>query len=80
MVELLVEKYKADVDLPTEKGETALMGAAKRDHLEVVRYLLTMNANADFVSGCGLKAVEYAILGGFYEVALIVYEHKAETA
>ena len=51
------------------------MGAAKRDHLAVVRYLLTMNANTDFVSGCELKAVDYAILAGFYEVALPIYEH-----
>lgn len=33
-----------------------------------------MNANADEISGSGLKAVDYAILGGFYDIALIVYE------
>ena len=54
------------------------MGAAKRDHLAVVRYLLTMNANTDFVSGCELKAVDYAILAGFYEVALPIYEHMKD--
>lgn len=30
---LLIEKYEADVNHPTELGETALMGAAKRDHI-----------------------------------------------
>jgi ankyrin repeat protein len=30
--QLLVEKYKADVNVMTENGENALMGAAKRDH------------------------------------------------
>ena len=49
------------------------MGAAKRDHIEVVRYLLTMGAETDKVSGCGLLAIEYAILGGFYETALTIY-------
>ena len=50
------------------------MGAAKRDHVETVRYLLTMGADTSIVSSCGLLPVEYAILGGFYQTALIIYE------
>lgn len=72
--QLLIEKYSATVDCLTENGETALMGAAKRDHIEIVRYLLTMGADPDKVSGCGLIPVDYAILSGFYEVALVIFE------
>lgn len=74
VVQLLIEKYSAQVDHQTEAGETALMGAAKRNQTGVVRYLLTMGANPDCVSGCGLKAIEYSILAGFYESAQVLYE------
>ena len=45
MCQLLIEKYKADPNGVTETGETPLMGAAKRDKIEVVRYLLRMGAD-----------------------------------
>jgi len=32
-----------------------------------------MGADSDAISGNGLKAVEYAILAGFYEIALLLY-------
>jgi hypothetical protein len=54
------------------------MGAAKRDHLDTVRYLLTMGADTAQVSGSGLLAVEYAILNGFYETALTIYERMKQ--
>lgn len=50
------------------------MGAAKRDHIEVVRYLLSMGADTEKVSSSGLIAVEYSILAGFYEVSLAIFE------
>ena len=40
----------------------------------MVRYLLSRDADVDIVSGSGLLAVEYAILNGFYETALVLYE------
>lgn len=40
----------------------------------MVRYLLTMNANPDEVSGSGLKPIDYAVLAGFYDIALVLYE------
>jgi hypothetical protein len=40
----------------------------------MVRYLLAVDANPDEVSGSGLKPVDYAILAGFYDIALLVYE------
>lgn len=54
------------------------MGAAKRDHTQIVRYLLTMGADTSKVSACGLLAIEYAILNGFYETALVIYERMKE--
>lgn len=49
------------------------MGAAKRDKIEIVRYLLTMGANTEVLNSNGLLAVEFAILGGFYETALVIF-------
>lgn len=72
--QLLVEKYHANVNHPTETGETPLMGASKRDHIQVVRYLLKMGADTEAVSGSGLLPVEYAILSGFYDTALTIFE------
>jgi hypothetical protein len=40
----------------------------------MVRLLLVFNANPNEVSGSGLKPVDYAILGGFYDIALVIYE------
>jgi hypothetical protein len=74
IAQLLLEKYHAEIDFKTSNGETPLIGAVKRNKGNVVRYLLSLNANADEISGCALKAIDYAILAGFYEVALLVYE------
>jgi hypothetical protein len=49
------------------------MGAAKRDKIQIVRYLLTMGANTDLLSSNGMIAVEFAILAGFYETALMIF-------
>lgn len=54
------------------------MGAAKRGHIQVVRYLLSMNASTDFISGCDLKAIDYPILAGFYDISLMIYERMKE--
>jgi hypothetical protein len=50
------------------------MGAAKRDKTDVVKYLLVMGANPDTISLSGLIAVEYALLPGFYETALVIFQ------
>ena len=68
-----MDKYNASIDFKTTNGETALIGAIKKNKIELIRFLLSRNANADEISGCGLKPIEYAILAGFYEAALIVY-------
>lgn len=66
VVKLLVEKYKAEIDFKTYGGESPLIGAVKKNQLRIVNYLLSMNANADFVSDCGLRPIDYAILAGLY--------------
>jgi ankyrin repeat protein len=78
LAKLLVEKYHAEVDARTTNGETPLIGAVKKGKFEIVRYLLAVNASADEVSGSGLKPVDYAILHGFYDIALALYEHMQE--
>lgn len=46
------------------------MGAAKRDKLELVQYLLAHDCNADVISQTALTALDYAILQGNYECAV----------
>jgi hypothetical protein len=74
LAQLLLEKYRAEVDARTSNGETPLIGAVKKNKLEMVRFLLVFNASPNEISGSGLKAVDYAILGGFYDIALLLYE------
>ena len=46
----------------------------KRNHLHLVRYLLDKGANPEHKTNQGLLVIEYAILQGLYEVALMIYE------
>lgn len=72
LVQMFIEKYSAAVDLPTDSGETALIGAVKRNHVQVVEYLIKAKANTNFVSKCGLSVSDYAILAGLYPIALLL--------
>ncbi len=74
LVKLFVEKYEVDINLPSERGETPLIVAAKRNKLEIVRYLLAQKADADFLSSEGFLAIEYSILNGFYAVSQLILE------
>lgn len=51
-----------------------MIAAIKRNHTKVVKYLLQNNADPDYLTGFGLKTIEFAILPGFYEIALLLYE------
>lgn len=73
LVKLLVEKYEANVDLQTSTGETALVGAIKRNRLEIAQYLLKKGADPTIITNCGLIAIDYAVLQGFYELSLMLY-------
>ena len=50
------------------------MVAARRNHVGVVRYLLQKGADVNIIAPIGLSTLEYAILPGFYEIALLLFE------
>ena len=76
---LLVESYKADVDFKTTAGETPLMGAAKRDKLTMVEFLLANGCDTDIISPTGLTALDYAVLQGNYECAQAIHNKAGKT-
>ena len=51
------------------------MAAVKRNHIVVVNYLLKNGANPNFLSDCGLRIIDFAVLAGFYDIALKIYEY-----
>ena len=53
----LIEKCKADVNQPTEAGETPLVAAVKRNHIRIVRYLLELGADYKFTTPYGLSTL-----------------------
>lgn len=74
----LIEQCKAEVNEPTEAGETPLVAAVKRNHIRIVRYLLGLGADYKFTTPYGLSTLEFAILPGYYEIALLIYERSNE--
>lgn len=46
----------------------------KRNHLHIVRYLLEKGANPEYRTNLDLLVIDYAILQGLYEVAIMLYE------
>lgn len=70
IISLLVEKYSAIVDLQTSTGETALIGATKRNRLDIVKYLISKHSDLKIESKSGFNALDYAILQGLYPLAL----------
>lgn len=78
LAQLLIEEYHADVEAKTSDGETSLIGAVKKEKTELVRYLLVHNANPNALSGCGLRAIDYAIVLGHYNIALLIYGRMSE--
>jgi hypothetical protein len=50
------------------------VAAVKRNHIHVVRYLLDHKADPDYRTKQDLLVVEYAILQGLYECAILIYE------
>jgi ankyrin repeat protein len=54
-----------------------LTTAIKRNHIDIVRYLVENNADVNFVAKNGLRAIEYAILPGFYEIATILFQRMS---
>ena len=73
LAKLLIEKYEADVNLASEKGETPLISAIKRNHVKLVKLLLEKGADPNYVDPLGLRTIDHAILPGFYEVSQLLY-------
>jgi ankyrin repeat protein len=48
--------------------------ATKRNHKDVVEYLLRQGADPNVSTPAGLTILEHAILPGYYEVALMLYD------
>ena len=73
MVQFFVEDCGAQVNTVNDHGESALMVACKRNHKEIVRYLLERGADVNLTSSIDFSTIDYAILPGYYEVALMIY-------
>jgi ankyrin repeat protein len=65
--------HRSDTNYVTPKGETALTTAVKRNHIHLIEPLINAGADAAHVSKLGFSAIDYAILGGFYEIAKLLY-------
>ncbi len=69
-----------DVDARDRHGQTGLMRATARGHLEVVRVLIEAGTDLDGVAKYGLTALMLASLNGHEEVALALIEAGADVA
>jgi ankyrin repeat protein len=65
--------HKADVNQVSEKGETALILASKRNRLKILKILVENGADVNVASDLGLKAIEYSLLAGYYELCYYLY-------
>ena len=48
--------------------------AARRNQTKIVRYLLEKGVDVNLETPVGLTTLEYALLPGFYEISLLIYE------
>lgn len=61
------------MNLVSERGETALISATRKNHVEMVQFLLSKGADPNYIDKIGFKTIEHAILQGLYEIAYILY-------
>lgn len=64
VVELLISLGKCDVSAKDKKGRTALIVAAKFDHVALIELLLTHGANVDEADAEGVTALSWACFRG----------------
>ena len=51
-----------------------MIGAIKKNKKEIVEYLVNKGADVNFLATTSISVIEYAILPGYYEIALYLYE------
>lgn len=74
MAKYFIEQCGATVNTVAPPGDTALLVAARRNHTHIVKYLLERGADVNVVTPVGLSTLEYALLPGFYEISLLIYQ------
>ena len=76
VVDLLLESG-ADINLQVEAGHTPLMWAAKRNHMDMLVYLLERGADPSLANQqqMSFSALDYAIQFGNYSLALWLSTH-----
>lgn len=72
MVKILIERGGSDIDEVDNNGETCLIGAARKGHIEVVNLLLQSNARRDIVGNLNKSAFDYAVEFGHTEIARLL--------
>lgn len=57
LCQLLVERYGADVNLASPRGETPLISAIRKNNVEMVKLLLSKGADPNYIDKIGLKTI-----------------------
>jgi ankyrin repeat protein len=75
-VELLLNA-KADLQLKSKGGFTALLFAIREGHINVVKTLLDRGANANDAAPDGTSALNTAVVNAYFELAATLLDHGA---
>ena len=78
IVEALLKKYAADVDIKGKDGKTCLQGAIDKNHTDIVRILLTANPDLESRSNEGDTALLHAARVRNPEIVHLLLEKKAK--
>jgi len=79
-VKQIAEKGLININCVDKYQRTALMIAAKRGHLQVVRYLIKKGATLDNVDPSGNSSLMYAAMSGHYDIAVALIEAGCNVA
>jgi len=78
MCQILIEKGKATVDLPSHKGCTALIYSARGGYDQIVELLLNQKANKNHQDASGATAMHHACEKNFPEVLAKLFKASAD--
>lgn len=67
-----------DINTTDNTGQTALMIAAKSNHLKLAKYLIKNGASVNMSGVSGLTALHYAALENHHQMARLLLENKAK--